>query len=103
MLDGSEKPIGYVSQSLTQAEKHYLQLEKEGLACIFAVKKFHLYLFGQFFLMYTDNLSLEPLFNEKQPIPVQAAGRIQRWALANYEYTMAFWPTHKHSNADALS
>ena len=55
--------------------------------------------------MYTDNLSLKSLFNEKQPVPVQAAGRIQRWALAlaNYEYTMAFRPTHKHSNADALS
>ena len=24
-------------------------------------------------------------------------------ALANYEYTMDFWPTHKHNNADALS
>ena len=52
--------------------------------------------------MYTDNLSLTSWFNEKQ---LQAAGRIQRWALilANYEYIMAFWPTHKHSNADALS
>ena len=55
--------------------------------------------------MYTDNLSLKSLFNEKQPVPVQAAGRIQRWALAlaNYEYTMAFQPTLKQSNADALS
>ena len=105
MTDGSEKPIGYVSQTLTESEKHYSQLEKEGLACIFAVKKFHSYLFGHKFLMYTDNLSLKSLFNEKQPVPVQAAGRIQRWALilANYEYTMAFRPTHKHSNADTLS
>ena len=39
MTDGSEKPIGYVSQTLTESEKHYSQLEKEGLACIFAVKK----------------------------------------------------------------
>ena len=105
MSDGSEKPMGYVSRTLTEAEKHYSQLKKEGLACIFAVKKFHSYLFGHKFLMYTDNLSLKSLFNEKQPVPVQAAGRIQRWALAlaNYEYTIAFRPTHKHSNTDALS
>ena len=55
--------------------------------------------------MYTDNLSLKSLFNEKQPVPIQATGRIQQWALilANYEYMMAFRPTHKHNNADALS
>ena len=102
MTDCSEKPIGYVSRTFTESEKQYLQLKKEGLACIFAVKKFHSYLFGHKFLMYTDNLSL---LIEKQPVPVQAAGRIQRWALtlANYEYTMAFRPTHKHSNPDALS
>ena len=105
MMDGSEKPIDYVSQTLTESEKHYSQLEKEGMACFFAVKKFHSYLFGHKFLMYTDNLSLKSLFNEKQRVPVQGAGRIQRWALmlANYEYTMAFRCTHKHSNADALS
>ena len=39
MTDGSEKPIGYVSQTLTEFEKHYSQLEKKGLACIFVVKK----------------------------------------------------------------
>ena len=57
------------------------------------------------FLMYTDNLSLKSLFNEKQPVPVQIAGRIQRLSLilANFEYTMTFRPTHKHSNADTLS
>ena len=45
------------------------------------------------------------LFCEKQAVPAQAAGRIQRWALilANYEYKILFRPTHKHSNADALS
>ena len=32
--DGSEKPIGFVSRTLTDTEKKYPQVEREGLACI---------------------------------------------------------------------
>ena len=38
MPDGSEKPIGYVSHTLTKSKRKYSQLENEGLACIFRSK-----------------------------------------------------------------
>ena len=103
--DGTERPIGFVSRTSSNAEKNYSQLEREGLACIFGVKKFHSYLFGHPFTIYTDNLPLKSLFKEKQAVPAQASGRILRWALtlSNYEYQIIFRPTHKHCNADALS
>lgn len=44
MEDGSEKPIGFASLTLTAAEKGYSQLDKEGSAIVFAVKPFHQYL-----------------------------------------------------------
>ena len=53
--DRSEKPIGFASRTLSETEKRYSQLEKEGLACIFGIKKFHSYLFGHPFTIYTDN------------------------------------------------
>ena len=42
----NEKPIAYASRSLTAAEKHYSQIEKEALAIISGPCEFHQYLFG---------------------------------------------------------
>ena len=53
MPDGSEKPIGYASHTLNKAEKNYSQLEKEGLSCIFGIKRFYSYLFGHPFELST--------------------------------------------------
>ena len=39
--DGSEKPIAYASCTLNLAEKRYSQLDKEALAIVFGVKRFH--------------------------------------------------------------
>ena len=105
MPDGSEKPVGFVSRTLTDAEKKYSQLEKEGLACVYGIKRFHSYLFGHKFVLQTDHQPLTTLFNEAKVVPVQASSRIQRWALllASYEYTIAYRSTTKHSNADAMS
>ena len=40
MSDVKEKPLGYVSHSLTSAEKGYSQIGKEGLAIVFGVTPF---------------------------------------------------------------
>ena len=103
--NGEEQPIGFVSRTLTAAEKNYSQIEKEALACIFAITKFHTYFYGHKFTFVTDHKPLLSLFKEHKAIPQQASGRIQRWALtlAAYEYTIAFRSTAAHSNADALS
>lgn len=45
MDDGSERPLGFMSRTLSPAEKRYSQLDKEGLAVIFGIKKFHKYLY----------------------------------------------------------
>lgn len=102
--DGSERPICYASRSLT-AEKNYSQLEREGLAVIFGVKRFHQYLFGHTFTILSDHQPLKSLFGETRAIPVLASATIQRWALtlSAYNYKIAYKSGKTMCNADALS
>ena len=105
MEDGSEKPIAFALRSLAAAEKKYSQLDKEGLAVVFDVKKFHQYLFGRSFNIKSDHRPLQYLFNETRGIPTLASARIQRWALtfSAYDYQINYKEGSRHANADLLS
>ena len=95
----------FTSRSLTEAEKNYSQIEKEGLAIIFAIKKFHKYIHGRQFCIQSDHKPLQFLFNESRQVPVMASARIQRWALilGAYNYRIYHKPGALLSNADGLS
>ena len=43
--DGTERPIAYISKTLTKTEQNYAQIDKEALAIFWSVKKFYPYLF----------------------------------------------------------
>ena len=103
--DGSERPIAFASRTLSKAERNYSQIEKEGLAIIFGVKKFHQYVYGRPFQIIPDHKPLLGLLHEHKGIPSMAASRIQRWAiiLSAYNYKLIFKSGHKHGNADSMS
>ena len=103
--DGREKPIAYTSRTLNPAEKRYSQLEKEGLAIVSGIKKFHNFLYGRHFIIESDHRPLSFLFNEAKGIPQMASSRIQRWAitLSAYNYTICYKKGKTLCNADALS
>lgn len=105
MEDQTERPIGFASRTLTSAEKGYSQLDKEGLAILSGVKKFHSYLYGRPFVIRSDHQPLYHLFSEKKGIPPLASARLQRWALtlSAYQYTIEYKPGKLLANADALS
>ena len=46
-FDGTLLPIEFASRKLQPRERHYSVVEKEGLALIFAIKRFDKYLFGR--------------------------------------------------------
>ena len=80
-IDGVERPICCVSRTLTSTERNYAQVEREALAMVFALRKFHYYLWGRKFNLITDHKPLLGIFSPTKSIPTHASSRIQRWAL----------------------
>ena len=103
--DGSEKPIAFASRTLNSHEVNYSQVDKEGAAVIFGVKKFHQYLLGRRFTIVTDNMAIKRIFNTHRAVSVLAAARITRWSLLlnQYDYKIESKATKNHGNADMLS
>ena len=90
---------------MSGTEQKYAQLEKEGLACIFGIKKFRSYLYDQPFEICTDHKPLATLFSRYKPTSQHASARIQRCALilADYDYSLVVKSSEASSNADAIS
>ena len=103
--DHSDKPIAYASRSLSTAECKYLQLDKEALAILFGVSKFHHYLYGRHFIIYSDHKPLMHIFNQSKAVPSMASARLQRWALtlSGYHNSIKYRKGSHMCNADALS
>ncbi|CAD6200297.1 unnamed protein product [Caenorhabditis auriculariae] len=99
MPDGTEKPIAHAARSLTETEKKYSQIEKEALALIFGVKKFHKFIFGRNFILRTDHKPLLSIFGNKNGIPVHSQNRLVRWAitLLGYHFKIEYINTEKSS------
>ena len=94
------RPVAYASRTLTDVERQYSQTEKEALAVVWACERFHIYLYGKPFTLYTDHKPLEIIYSPKSKPPP----RIERWALRLQPYT--FNVVHmpgKTNPADVLS
>lgn len=102
---GEERPIAFASRTLSQAESRYAQIEREALAIVFGVKRFHQYLFGRKFTLLTDHRPLTSIFGPHTGIPSLAASRMQRWALllSAHQYDIKYRKADLHGNADGLS
>ncbi|XP_059611718.1 uncharacterized protein K02A2.6-like [Phlebotomus argentipes] len=105
MPDGSLKAFYHVSRRLTDAEQRYSQIEKEALGIVFALKKYHRFVYGRRFNLVTDHKPLVSIFGSSKGIPVHTANRLQRWALVLlcYDFEIKFTSTDSFGHADVLS
>ena len=103
--NGEERPIAFASRTLSASERNYAQIEREALALIFGVRRFHKYLYGRRFVIETDHKPLTAILNPTAHVPTLAAARMQRWALilSAYQYDIQYRRSAEHGNADAMS
>lgn len=99
-IEGKEKPIAYLSRTLSKAEEKYSATAKELLAIYFAAKTFRPYLYGRTFIIYTDH---EPLTKELKL--TDATGRVtrQRLYLEQFDFKLIYKQGKQNVVADGLS
>ena len=93
--------IAYSSRSLNKAESHYPAHKLEFLALKWAVvEKFHEYLYGSTFDVYTDNNLLTYVLTTAK---LDAASHYWLTSLANYNFRLHYRAGKTNIDADALS
>ena len=100
MQDG--RPISFASKALTPTESRYAVIEKEMLAVLFSLKKFHQYTFGNRTTVFSDHKPLQSIL--KKPLD-QAPRRLQGMILATqlYNFEVQHIPGKDMHIADLLS
>lgn len=96
------KPISYASRALTPTETRYAQIEKEMLAVVFALTKFHQYTYGRLTKIKSDHKPLQAIM--KKPLD-RAPRRLQGMLLRAYQYDidLEYQPGISMHVADLLS
>ena len=79
--DGTLFPVAFASKKLQPREVNYSVIEKECLALVWAIKKYHIYLYGRPFVLQTDHQPLVYLNSV-----AHANSRLMRWSLYLQSY-----------------
>lgn len=96
------KPIAFSSKALTATETRYANIERELLAVVHGLEKFHTYIYGRPITVYSDH---KPLENIQLKQLSQAPPRLQRMLMRiqPYEATIVYRPGKEMVYADYLS
>ncbi|XP_029140205.1 uncharacterized protein K02A2.6-like, partial [Protobothrops mucrosquamatus] len=102
--DGTQVPVAYYSRTLSAAERNYAQIDREALALVAGIKKFHDFIYGRHFTVFTDHKPLLGLFTTSKQTPHILSPRMLRWSifLSVYDYSLVHKPGKEMGHADAL-
>lgn len=97
---GKDRPIHFISRTLTETEEGYSATEKELLAIVWALDQFRNYVYGQRIKILTDHQPLTFSISPKNPNP-----KLKRWKarIDEYDHELVYFPGKSNKVADALS
>ena len=96
------RPLAYASRALTDPETRYATIEKEMLAIVFALEKWHQYVYGRHVVIKKDHKPLESI--AKKPLdraPKRPQGMLLRSVA--YDIYVQYTPGHTQLLADMMS
>ena len=99
-LDGSIRPIVYISRATLADERNCTPMELEAGCVVWSIRRLRRYLFNVFFLTFTDHECLQQISKIGE-----SKLRIQRWMefLSAYNYRLSYRRGRDNANADFLS
>ena len=99
----NSKPVMFAPRALTGSERNYQNLERQCLATIWGMEKFHYFLYGKEFTLETDQKPLVSIYRKHM---VEISPRIQRLIVRSFPYQpfdVQYWKGMEIPLADALS
>ena len=98
--DGSIRPIVYISRTTLDNEQNWAPTELEVGCVVWSIRRLRRYLFGVYFLFFTNHQCLQQICKIGEAKP-----RIQRWMefLSAYNFRLSYPRGQENANADFLS
>ena len=98
--DGSIRPIVYISPATLDNEQNWTPMELEAGCVVWSIRRLRRYLFGVYFLVFTDHQCLQQICKIGETKP-----RVQRWMkfLSAYNFRLSYRRGQENANADFLS
>ncbi|KAG1439370.1 hypothetical protein G6F56_012319 [Rhizopus delemar] len=92
--------LGFMARALSTSEKNYSTTKRELLAIVFALKKFHPFLWGNPFTLYTDHIALTYIHTQKY-----ANTMMMNWfdTILDYQFKVIHLPGMDNILPDHLS
>ena len=91
-------PVYYASRTLSKAEKNYQNLERECMAAVWGMEKFHYFLYGRHFVLQTDQKPLVSIFKKHM---TDVTPRMQRLCIRTWNYD--FTPEYLKGKSNVIS